>query len=207
MQSPRILVVDDESSLRTALFRVLDRKGYQVITANGVQEAQTLSQTDLPIDLALIDLRLPDGNGMDLLKFVKKIHPKCEVIVLTGFGTVEDAVTATKEGAFHFLTKPFNIEELISLTEKALNHKDLQTENSALKNALESKYKFNNIIGQSDGIREVHVNTIEGLWTSVRNFLRPFRGPASKNLAGYIQWFLARASSINPSDAMQRALR
>ena len=90
MQSPRILVVDDESSLRTALFRVFDRKGYKVITANCQQEAEVLSQSGQQLDLALIDLRLPDGNGLNLLKSIKKIHPGCEVILLTGFGTNPD---------------------------------------------------------------------------------------------------------------------
>lgn len=155
MQNPRILVVDDESSLRTALFRVLDRKGYQVITANCIEEAKMLSQSDYNLDLALIDLRLPDGNGLDLLRFIKKQNPDCQVIMLTGFGTVDDAVTATKEGAFHFLTKPFNIEELMSLADKALTQKTLQSENVALKTVLHRKYKFENIIGQSEQIRRV----------------------------------------------------
>ena len=155
MQTPRILVVDDESSLRTALFRVLDRKGYQVITANCVSEAKMLSQSEQALDLALIDLRLPDGNGLDLLRFIKSTHSSCQVIMLTGYGTVDDAVSATKEGAFHFLTKPFNIEEILSLTEKALSHKHLQSENTVLKSALHRKYKFENIIGQSQEITQV----------------------------------------------------
>ena len=155
MKTPRVLVVDDESSLRTALFRVLDRKGFQVITANSVAEAQLLSQSDRALDLALVDLRLPDGNGLDLLRFLRKTHPNCQVIMLTGFGTVADAVTATKEGAFHFLTKPFDIEEILGLVDKALTQKSLQTENTVLKSALHRKYKFENIIGNSESITKV----------------------------------------------------
>lgn len=155
MQSARILVVDDESSLRTALFRVFDRKGHKVVTANCKQEAEALSQVDSPLDLALIDLRLPDGNGIDLLKSIKRTHPEAEVILLTGHGTIEDAILATREGAFHFITKPFNIEELISIVDKALSHKLLQNENTVLKSALHKRYRFENIIGQSDEIRKV----------------------------------------------------
>lgn len=155
MQTPRILVVDDESSLRTALFRVLNRKGYQVITGNCLAEAQVLSQSSQKIDLALIDLKLPDGNGLDLLGFIKNLHPDCQIIILTGYGSVEDAVRATKEGAFHFLTKPFNLEELMSLVDKALDQKSLRAENTALRTALHSKYKFENIVGQSESIRKV----------------------------------------------------
>ena len=155
MQAPRILVVDDDSSLRTALFRILDRKGYQVITANCIEEAKTLSQSEHRLDAALIDLRLPDGNGLDLLRFLKGQNSECQIIMLTGFGTVDDAVAATKEGAFHFLTKPFNIEEFISLVDKALTQKNLKSENTVLRSVLHRKYKFENIIGHSEPIRRV----------------------------------------------------
>ena len=75
MKLQRILIVDDESSLRTALFRILDRQGYQVITATNRKEAEQLSQSDLAIDLALIDLKLPDGDGIDLMQTLKTMHP------------------------------------------------------------------------------------------------------------------------------------
>lgn len=155
MQKPRVLVVDDESSLRTALFRILDRKGFQVITANCKREAEVLSQTDQPLDLALIDVRLPDGDGLELLTSIKRWQPKCEVIVLTGHGTVEIAVEATKRGAYHFVTKPFNLEELMNVVDRAHSHKQLQIENTNLKSVLHSKYKFENIVGQSDEIQKV----------------------------------------------------
>jgi DNA-binding NtrC family response regulator len=122
MSSHRILVVDDESSLRTALFRVLDRKGYQVVTASTRLEAEKFANGEQTLDLALIDLRLPDGDGIDLMATLKRVHPNLQSIILTGFGTIETAVKATQKGAFHFLTKPFNIDEVVSLVEKALSH-------------------------------------------------------------------------------------
>jgi DNA-binding NtrC family response regulator len=155
MRSPRILIVDDESSLRTALFRVLDRKGLSVVTANRADEARLLCQSDQAIDLALVDLNLPDGDGIELMTHLKSVHPACEVIILTGHGTIETAIRATQKGAFHFITKPFNMEELLSLTDKALNHKKLQQENQQLRTELHKKYQFDQIIGKSEGINAV----------------------------------------------------
>ncbi|MDX9730232.1 MAG: sigma-54 dependent transcriptional regulator [Bdellovibrionales bacterium] len=166
----RALVVDDESSLRTALFRILDRQGFQVVTANNKREAEALLATDTPFDLALIDLRLPDGDGLDLMTKIRQgpsvassqtttalanPHAACQVIILTGHGSIENAVKATQMGAFHFITKPFNMEELISIVDKAISHKTLQTENQHLRSALSRRYRFENIIGNSDEIRHV----------------------------------------------------
>jgi DNA-binding NtrC family response regulator len=155
MQAQRILIVDDESSLRTALFRVLDRQGFQVITANSKREAEALANSDQPLDLALVDLRLPDGDGIELMQKLKIAHPAIQVIILTGHGSIELAVRATQHGAFHFVTKPFNMEELLSIVTRALSHKTLQQENHQLRSALHRKYRFDNIIGNSDEIRSV----------------------------------------------------
>jgi DNA-binding NtrC family response regulator len=155
MQGPRILIVDDDATLRTALFRALDRKGYQVITAASRKEAEMISQSEKPIDLALLDLHLPDGDGLELMAHVKGLHSKAQVIILTGFGTIENAVNATQKGAFHFVTKPFNLEEVISLIERALSHLQLEKENRRLRSALHKKYQFDNIIGQSEPITRV----------------------------------------------------
>jgi DNA-binding NtrC family response regulator len=156
MQAQRILIVDDESSLRTALFRVLDRQGYQVITANCMREAEVLGLSgDQPIDLALVDLRLPDGDGIDLMRKLKATHPNIQVIVMTGHGTIELAVRATQNGAFHFVTKPFNMEELLSIVTRAVSHKSLQQENHQLRTALHKKYRFDNIVGSGEEIRQV----------------------------------------------------
>jgi DNA-binding NtrC family response regulator len=147
--------VDDESSLRTALFRILDRKGLSVITANRGDEAKLLCQGDQTLDLALVDLNLPDGDGIDLMTHLKSVHPECQVIILTGHGTIESAIRATQKGAFHFITKPFNMEELTSLVDKALAHKKLQQENQQLRTELNRKYQFEQIVGKSEGIQSV----------------------------------------------------
>lgn len=155
MRNPRILVVDDESTLRTALFRVFDRKGYQVVTASRIEEAKQLTPNEQPLDLAIVDLNLPDGHGLDLLTHLKQTHPQSEIIILTGNASIEMAMKATQQGAFHFMTKPFSIEELISIATRALNHRQLQQENQQLRSELNMKYQFEQIVGQSEGIRQV----------------------------------------------------
>jgi DNA-binding NtrC family response regulator len=155
MQGQRILIVDDEASLRTALFRALDRKGYQVITSSTAKEAETVAQMDKAIDLAIVDLRLPDGDGIELMSKLRAIHANMQVIILTGHASIETAVEATRKGAFHFVTKPCNLDEIMTLVDRALSHSQLKNENQHLRNALHSKYQFDNIIGQSDAIQQV----------------------------------------------------
>jgi len=155
MRTHRVLILDDESSLRTALFRVLDRKGLNVITANRIEEAKLLCQGDTAIDLAIVDLNLPDGDGIEFMSFLKNTYPAIEVVILTGHATIESAVRATQKGAFHFVTKPFNLDELISLVDRALAHKHLQQENIQLRSELNRKYKFDQIIGTSEPIQSV----------------------------------------------------
>ena len=89
------------------------------------------------------------------MAYLKNLYPQCEVIILTGHGTIESAVRATQKGAFHFITKPFNMDELLSLVDKALTHKKLQIENQQLRSELNRKYQFDQIIGQSEEIKSV----------------------------------------------------
>lgn len=153
--TPKVLIVEDESSLRTALFRAFDRKGYHVVTSGKIEEARGLSLGSQNFDLAIIDMNLPDGDGIEFMEAFKNASPQTEVIILTGHGSIESAIRATQKGAFHFLTKPFNLEELLSVAEKALSHKKLSTENKLLRKELHRTYKFDQIVGQSESIQSV----------------------------------------------------
>lgn len=155
MQSKKILVVDDESSLRAALFRIFTRKGHQVFTAATLSEAENIIMSEIQIDLCFVDVKLPDGDGIDLLHLTKQKYKNASVIVMTGFANVELAVKATKLGAYQFVTKPFNLEEVVQLGDNALSHRELSAENSNLKIQLQKKYQFNNIIGQHEKIIDV----------------------------------------------------
>tara|TARA_B100001248_G_scaffold262154_1_gene256407 strand:+ start:3490 stop:4878 length:1389 start_codon:yes stop_codon:yes gene_type:complete len=153
MQARKLLIVDDESSLRTALFRILDKKNYQVLTASSVKEAKALASSG--VDLSIVDLSLPDGNGLQLMRELKSMYQNMQFIIITGNASVESAVEATKQGAFHYLTKPFDIHAIDSIIEKALQHKNLVQENHSLKSQLQQKYRFENIVGQSSELMQV----------------------------------------------------
>lgn len=193
MRTSRVLILDDESSLRTALFRVLDRKGLNVLTASRIEEARTLCQGETPVDLAIVDLNLPDGDGIEFMSWLKSIHPACEVIILTGHGSIESAVRATQKGAFHFVTKPFNLEEFLSVTDRALSHRKLQQENQQLRSELNKKYKFDQIIGTSEQIQSV-LRLIERVADSDSTILVSGESGTGKEL-------IARAIHYNSSRA------
>lgn len=142
MQNQRILIVDDESSLRTSLFRVLDRKGFQVITANCKKEAEAFCLTQQAPDFALIDLNLPDGNGFDLVEKLKAQNPKIKIVIITGCGSIDLAVKATKAGVQDFLTKPFDMEKILLTVDQNLNP-------PAPTPKKQSNYGLDSIIGNS----------------------------------------------------------
>ncbi len=155
MMSQKVLIVDDEQALRSALFRVFSRRNYDVITTCSLRETESFVNSNSELHLAIVDMKLPDGNGLELITRLRKKYFNLPVIVLTGFASVDIAVKAIKMGAFHFITKPFNLEELVSITSKALSHKKLATENSELKSRLKNRYRFKNIIGKSEPIQNV----------------------------------------------------
>ena len=145
----RILVVDDEAAIRKALERFLTGLSYDVSTASNGEEAIKIAKADV-IDLALIDLVMPKMDGIELIGHLKRMQPEIVTIVLTGFGTITSAVEAMKVGAYHYLTKPFELDDIASLVLTALEHSKLKEENRLLKGMLREKYRFENIIGTSD---------------------------------------------------------
>ena len=151
MMTSRILVVDDDDSLRRVLQAQLEQDGYSVVTAASAQQALSLLQLR-GYDLVITDLRMPDISGIEVLKHVKSQYPETVVIVLTAFGTVETAVEAMKAGAYDFLTKPVHPEELSLVVARALDHLRLIEEVRALRANLNLKYGFENIRGHSDAL-------------------------------------------------------
>ncbi len=132
-----MLIVDDEENIRETLALLLKRRGYSVHTAPSSEEALRVVGSGLMPDLVITDLRLPGISGIDLLKLLRKTVSHSEVIVITAYGTVDEAVEAMKEGAYDFITKPIKPVLLMSTVEKALEHHSLRIENERLRRMLE----------------------------------------------------------------------
>lgn len=150
----KILIIDDEISICNGCKMILSENGYDVdMSLSGREGLEKILNNSF--DLVLLDIRLPDMNGIDILKKIKIKKKETCVIIMTGYGTVENAVEAMKTGAFDFITKPFNEKELSKSVFKALENRKLVRENIALKKLLYDKFSFDNIIGEDPLIVEI----------------------------------------------------
>ncbi len=149
-----LLIVDDESSLRDFLSIVFEGEGWMVEVAPSLGEARAAIQKNEP-DLVLCDLMLPDGSGIDLIREVKAQNPSIAFIMITAHTSTKSAVDALKAGAFDYIAKPFDIEELKIIVRKAVERKELEDENLHLRSALEERFTFANIIGKSAKMQEI----------------------------------------------------
>ena len=150
-----VLLVEDETSVRNVLFKKLTQRGYRVISSSLISEARSFILSSLKIDLTIVDLKLPDGDGINLLPEIKEFNPHAETIILTGYGTIELAVSASKQGAFQFVTKPFDLSSFMSLVDRALTHSSLVAENKTLKSHLKVQESDHDLIGKSQEISHV----------------------------------------------------
>ena len=154
MASERILVIDDEGRNREFLKEFLDVEGFDVETAKDGQEGiEILEKMDF--DLVLTDLKMPRADGLAVLEGLQRINPQTVAIVFTGFGSIDTAVKAVKLGAYDYITKPLKMEEISLVIHRALEHRKLSLENEMLRRQLKRKYKFDNIVGDSEGMQQV----------------------------------------------------
>ena len=148
MTKKRILVVDDDESLRWVTQAQLQQSGYDVAaTADGKSALASIRQT--PPDLVITDLKMPGMSGLELLRQIREDYPEIIVIMVTAFGSVENAVEAMKAGAYDYIMKPVNMDELRLIVNRGLEHLDLQEEVRLLRSSLDQKYGFENILGRS----------------------------------------------------------
>jgi DNA-binding NtrC family response regulator len=148
------MIVDDEKNTREGLKWVLESTGAEITLAeNGEQALVRLGSQ--PVDVVLSDLKMPRMDGMELLEHVKEEFPETDFVILTGHGTVETAVQAMKRGAFDYLIKPVNIEELQLLVERIFEQKALKQENERLRREVDDRYGFESIIGRSPQMEQV----------------------------------------------------
>ncbi|HKR81221.1 MAG TPA: sigma-54 dependent transcriptional regulator [Nitrospira sp.] len=155
MASSRILVVDDELNIREALVTLLKKKQYQVRGAGTAEEALEGLQSTTA-DLILTDLKMPGIGGMEFLRQLKQKWPEIEVLVMTAFGSIETAVEAMRCGAYDYLTKPIDRERLAVVVEKALERHALACENKQLKDRLETRTRFDQMIGESEPMQRLY---------------------------------------------------
>src|SRR2546425_12043686 len=149
-----LLVADDDPGLRESLDRTRTREGSRVVLASDGRAALERLQ-DGAIDLIVTDLKMPGLTGLELLRAAKAIAPDVDVILLTAFGTVEEAVKAMKDGAYDFLTKPFRREQLLKLIDKALERRQLIEKNKALQQRLDDLLGQGTMIGASPAFRRM----------------------------------------------------
>lgn len=155
VESAHILVIDDEQSMREMISILLKRHGYSVSTANSATDAAGLFDQGEQIDLVVTDLLMDRGGGIEVIEEVKKRQLACEVIVITAFATAESAVEAMKKGAFDYVTKPFNVDEFMIIVRQALERRALIQENIDLRARVRGEYRFADIVGRSEAMKEV----------------------------------------------------
>src|SRR5262245_31658500 len=150
-----ILVIDDEEIIREALEALLSSEGYRVIAVPTGQAGVDVAGSR-PVDAVLLDLMLPDRNGIEILEEIRRIDDELPVIMITAFGTIDSAVAATKQGAFHYFTKPFKHDEVLAVLRNAVERRRLVRENRELRDRLRSgALRFDEIVGGSAKMRSV----------------------------------------------------
>jgi DNA-binding NtrC family response regulator len=150
----RVLVADDEDTFRRLLLRELREMGFKVQgAATGREVLNALDKEDF--DALLLDVRMPEMDGLSVLKAVKESHPLTEVVMLTGFGTIDSAISAIKSGAYHYLTKPCKLEELEAILTKACERRRLERRNVILQQELSRRDRFDDFVGSSPKLAEV----------------------------------------------------
>ncbi|MCD6065731.1 MAG: sigma-54-dependent Fis family transcriptional regulator [Bacteroidetes bacterium] len=148
-----ILIIDDEEKFRQLLARIISLEGYAVSEAASIQQGLKILQQEKP-DIVLTDVKLPDGNGIDILEKIRSVNPLCECIVMTAFGTIHDGVKAMKQGATDYFVKGDDNEQIIPALSRASEKIALKKRVLELENKLEARYGFETIIGGSAPIRE-----------------------------------------------------
>ena len=150
----RILIVDDEEAIRESLETLLQLEDYSTTMAESAGEGLTALKNEV-FDLVLLDLMLPDRSGLEVVEEIRRSNAEVPILMLTAYGSVENAVTAIRRGANDFLTKPWNNDKLLLEIEQTIRQTRLEQENAALREALRTRYSFGNLIGKSEEMRRV----------------------------------------------------
>jgi DNA-binding NtrC family response regulator len=188
-----MLIVDDEASILEFLAMLFESEGFAVETTRSATEAQR-ALASKSYDLVLCDILMPDGNGLDLLKEIKGASPNTAVVMMTAFTSTKTAIEAMKLGAYDYVSKPFDVEELKIITQKALERAELADENVYLRRELEQKYTFNNIIGKSARMQAIFALVERIARTSSTVLIHGESGTGKELIARAIHFASPRAS-------------
>lgn len=154
MKNEHVLIVDDDVEMGNLLKDFLIKGGYNAESVvSGKEAIEKIAEFDYSVVIS--DIKMPDMDGMTVLKKVRELRPDIAVIMITAFGTIDLAVEAMRAGAFHFVTKPFRMKEILAIVRKAIEHQGLKRENILLRREVEGKYRFGNIIGKSPAMRRI----------------------------------------------------
>lgn len=154
MKDYSILIIDDEDAQRNVLKGYLEKKGYKIYSASSGNEGINIAHNNL-IDIVLSDYKMPDKTGLEVLEVVKKLNPEISFVILTAYGTIENAVKAMRLGAFNYILKPVDLDELDLTMERIIENRNLRSEIRLLKNQLHEKFKFDSFISHSSKMEEV----------------------------------------------------
>jgi len=164
----KILVVDDDPLIRDSLSEILRMEGHKVHTASSGKEAIEILDNDT-FNIVIADIRMPEVTGMDLLRHIKQTHPTTDVIMITGFGSIQNAVEAMKEGATDYITKPVMDEDIKARIKRILEHQKLRHEYDILKEQVKSREQFYELVGHDPKMQEIYtmIETIAGTDCSI----------------------------------------
>ena len=154
MRQYKVLVVDDEMDMLQVCRRILERKSYVVSTATDGPEALHLLQQD-PVDVAVLDLRLPSMNGLDVMREALRLNPDTAVLIITAHATLDTAVQAVRDGAFDLIPKPFSASQLEIAVDRSVNYRQLQEQNRELQKELRKAYQFDNVVAHSQQMSKI----------------------------------------------------
>ena len=180
MAQEEILVVDDERNIRTSLEGILGDEGYRVVGVESGEEALRLLRGGGTPDLVILDVWLPGMDGLQVLEEMKRTHPDLGVLVISGHGTIETAVRATKLGAYDFIEKPLSLEKTLLTVQHALDQQRLERENLALRASLERRHE---IVGESAAIRALTAQVLSAAPSNGRVLIRGESGTGKELLA------------------------
>ena len=188
-----LLIADDEPNIRRVLEALFTKEGYTVLTAENGRKAMELANAN-QIDILISDLIMPDINGVELLQKVKQVHPQCSAVIVTAYGSIKTAVEAMKLGAFNYLTKPFDIDEVRITIKRALEHRALIAENQELRQQVKSSVKMESLDCVSGKMQDVYKVVQRAAESKATVLIRGESGSGKELIARALHFNSPRAS-------------